>query len=133
MAKLYVVEFQHKDSDQVFQKLGWTKSYDVMDRFSATTSVSYGNDPAQYANYHIRVLASAYCDNFDTVQRAESDLLKKFPKNIWINESFSGVTEIVSMTLEQRREAIGLVRGYSHKWREERERRALAEQHRDDT
>ena len=76
-----------------------------MKRFSKEESIRFNNDPNQYEDFNIRVLASAW-NNFDEVSEQEKILLNMFPKNIWLEEylgtpdknyKFSGVTEIVRM------------------------------------
>lgn len=120
MPKLYVVEFKHKEKDLSFLKIGYTREYDVMERFSPKTSSRYGNDPKQYDAYNIRVLASAYTSNYNQVLEAEETLKSKYPKNLWIKEKFSGVTEIVQLDQSDRRQLIEDVLRYRGEWADER-------------
>ena len=103
--KIYLVEFTNKQTQKKFYKFGITKYGDVMKRFSIEESVRFNNDPNQYEDFNIRVLASAWND-YDEVYEQEKILLNMFPKNIWLEEylgtpeknyKFSGVTEIVRM------------------------------------
>lgn len=107
--KIYFVEFTHKDTQKKFYKFGYTKYGDVMKRFSQEESIKFNNDPNQYADFDIRVIASAWND-FDKVAEQEKILLGRYPKNIWVEDyigvkdktyKFSGVTECVSLTREQ--------------------------------
>ena len=107
--KVYFVEFTHKETRKKFYKFGITKYGDVMKRFSQEESVKFGNDPNQYADFNIRVIASAWSD-FDKAAEQEKILLKRYPKNIWVEEylgvtnktyKFSGVTECVNLTNDQ--------------------------------
>jgi hypothetical protein len=123
VAKLYVVEFTHKVSGRRFQKIGWTKHYEVLDRFTREESIRYGRDPAQYDNYTIKVLASAYSSDIDEVCDAEEEMLKRYPKNLHIEESFSGVTEITNLNPDFRDRAIEDVLAYRRKWAQRREQR----------
>ena len=111
--KIYFVEFTHKESRKKFYKFGITKYGDVMKRFSKEESIKFGNDPNQYQDFSIRVIASAWND-FDKVSEQEKILLQRYPKNIWVEEyvgapdknyKFSGVTECVSLTNDQMIEA----------------------------
>jgi hypothetical protein len=111
--KIYFVEFTHKESRKKFYKFGITKYGDVMKRFSKEESIRFGNDPDQYEDFSIRVIASAWND-FDKVSEQEKILLQRYPKNIWVEEyvgapdknyKFSGVTECVSLTNDQMIEA----------------------------
>jgi len=103
--KIYLVEFTHKQTQKKFYKFGITKYGDVMKRFSKEESIRFDNNPNQYEDFDIRVLASAWND-YDEVYEQEKILLNMFPKNIWLEEylgtpeknyKFSGVTEIVRM------------------------------------
>jgi hypothetical protein len=107
--KVYFVEFTHKQTKKKFYKFGITKYGDVMKRFSREESIKFNNDPDQYVDFNIRVIASAWSD-YDKVAEQEKILLSKFPKNIWVEEylgvtdktyKFSGVTECVSLTYDQ--------------------------------
>ena len=107
--KIYFVEFTHKQSRKKFYKFGITKYGDVMKRFSEEESIRFKNDPKQYDDFNIRVIASAW-NEYEQVAEQEKILLKKYPKNIWVEEyvgtinktyKFSGVTECVSLTYDQ--------------------------------
>jgi hypothetical protein len=103
--KIYLVEFTHKQTQKKFYKFGITRYGDVMKRFSKDESIRFDNNPNQYEDFNIRVLASAWND-YEEVYEQEKILLNMFPKNIWLEEylgtpdknyKFSGVTEIVRM------------------------------------
>ena len=103
--KIYLVEFTHKQTQKNFFKFGMTKYGDVMKRFSKEESIRFDNNPNQYEDFNIRVLASAW-NSYEEVFKQEKILLSMFPKNIWLEEylgtpdknyKFSGVTEIVRM------------------------------------
>lgn len=116
MPKVYLVQLTHVVTSDTFHKVGWCAAYDVMERFSTRTSERYGNSPNQYSNYNIRVLASAFSASFDDVQNAESILKSKYPKNIWINDTFAGITEIVRLDPDQRQDTIKYIRSLHTKW-----------------
>ena len=103
--KIYLVEFTHKQTQKKFFKFGMNKYGDVMKRFSKEESIRFDNNPNQYEDFNIRVLASAW-NSYEEVFKQEKILLSMFPKNIWLEEylgtpeknyKFSGVTEIVRM------------------------------------
>lgn len=121
--KVYFVEFAHKLSGKKFYKFGITKYGDVMKRFSKEESLRFNNDPDQYDDFNIKVIASAWSD-FERVSEQEKILLKRYPKNIWVEEylgvvdktyKFSGITECVSLTRDQFIEA----RNYMYNLRKE--------------
>ena len=122
--KIYFVEFTHKESRKKFYKFGITKYGDVMKRFSKEESIKFGNDPNQYGDFSIRVIASAWND-FDKVSEQEKILLQRYPKNIWVEEyvgapdkdyKFSGVTECVSLTNDQMIEARKYMYNLRREW-----------------
>ena len=122
--KVYFVEFTHKESRKKFYKFGITKYGDVLKRFSKEESIKFGNDPDQYEDFSIRVIASAWND-FDQVAEQEKILLQRYPKNIWVEEyvgaidknyKFSGVTECVSLTNDQMIEARKYMYGLRKQW-----------------
>lgn len=120
MPKLYAVEFTEKQTDNSFVKIGWTKEYDVIDRFSSKTMLKYGHRSDHYNNYNIKVLATAYTSSYDEVREAEESLLKKYPKNFWLKEKISGVTEIVKLDSKKRYQLIQDILEYRSKWYEQR-------------
>lgn len=120
MPKLYAVEFTDKRDNNTFVKIGWTKEYDVMDRFSSKTMLKYGHKSNHYDNFNIKVLASAYTSDYNEVQEAEEHLLKKYPKNFWLEEKISGVTEIVKLDPKKRYELIQDVLKFRSLWFKQR-------------
>ena len=100
----------HRVTSNTFQKIGWCNSYDVLERFSAKTSVHYGNSPNQYSNYTIRVLASAHFDHIEDAKVVEASLKLKYPKNLRIDDYFVGITEIVKLDSQQRKDVINYIR-----------------------
>lgn len=105
--KLYMVEFTNRVNGDQFIKFGITKEYDVLNRFKGE----------EYHNWDIRVLASAYGTKTQ-VEQAEEWIQKKYPKNFWLKENISGVTEIVKLDKNARKKAIQEVRLFSSKWKE---------------
>lgn len=88
--KVYFARFTNKSSGEVsFYKFGHTSSYDAMDRFRY--------DPEQYAKWDIKILKTVY-GPLDEMKGIEQTLRAFYPKNIWIEEKISGVTETVMLT-----------------------------------
>lgn len=82
--KLYFVRFIPKRGGVgEFYKFGYTHHFDLMKRFQED----------KYKDWYISPMTSAYGPE-DEVLKAEHELLKKYPKNIYIEERISGVTEI---------------------------------------
>jgi len=122
--KIYFVEFTHKQTQKKFYKFGITQYGDVMKRFSKEESIKFNNDPNQYEDFNIRVLASAW-NSYDEVLAQEKILLDMFPKNIWLEEylgtpeknyKFSGVTEIVNLDSSRVKTARDYVYNLRKKW-----------------
>ena len=95
-----------------------------MKRFSKEESIRHDNDPNQYEDFMIRVLASAW-NSYEEVSVQEKILLDMFPKNIWLEEylgtpeknyKFSGVTEIVNLDSSQVKTARDYVYNLRKKW-----------------
>jgi hypothetical protein len=82
--KLYFVKFVPKRKGVgEFYKFGYTHHFDLMKRFKEE----------KYKDWYITPMTSAYGPEGE-VLKAEQELLKKYPKNIYIEERISGVTEI---------------------------------------
>ena len=122
--KVYLVEFTHKETGKVFYKFGMTRHGDVMKRFSKEESAKFCRDADQYDDFNIRVIASAWND-YDAVAEQEKILLKKYPKNIWVEEylgtpnkkyNFSGVTECVSLSPDELSEARAYLYNLRRQW-----------------
>ena len=105
--KVYFVEFTHKQTKKKFHKFGITKYGDVLKRFTAEESARFGNNPNQYSDFDIRVIASAWTNTTGECEQQEKFLQRMFPKNIWVEDylavkdkqyKFSGVTEVVSLS-----------------------------------
>jgi len=84
--KVYFARFTDKQTKQVFYKFGHTKSYDAMDRFKY--------EPEQYSKWDIKIMCTVY-GPMEQMIGIEEALKAIYPKNLWLNEKISGVTEIV--------------------------------------
>lgn len=101
MARMYLAEFINNTTGQVFQKFGHTSAKDAQYRLDRITE--------HYPQYTARVLASAYHPNVDKCRGAEEAFKALYPKNLWIAEKISGVTEIVNLDINERKMAIQAV------------------------
>lgn len=110
--KLYLVKFTDKSNKQYFYKFGITHNYDVLKRFE---------DP-EYDPWDVTVMVSAYGPR-SLVETAEKNLLEKYPKNLWIEQKISGVTEIVVLSKRQLMEAILEIKTYGNEWYEQRKKK----------
>jgi hypothetical protein len=82
--KLYFARFIPRTGGAgEFYKFGHTKHYDFMKRFQEE----------KYKAWYVTPMTSAYGPEKEVLE-AEQELLKKYPKNIYIQEKISGVTEI---------------------------------------
>jgi hypothetical protein len=89
MAKCYFVRLNNTATGAQFYKFGYTGSWDVEDRVKRIAE--------DYPHISYKIMKSVYHSDVDKVKKLEEYFLKKYPKNIWINEKLSGVTEIVSL------------------------------------
>lgn len=104
MAKVYMMEFTDKVTRKVFYKFGWTNKSDAEQRFA---------DPS-YDDFEKRAVASIWLPTEHEAKIVEAAFLSLFPKNIWLEQylgdertwdGFSGITEIVSLTEDQYKQA----------------------------
>lgn len=87
--KMYFARFKNKQTGKVeFYKFGHTSSYDAMDRFKY--------DPEQYSKWDIKIMKTVY-GPLEEMKGIEETFKAMYPKNIWIEEKVSGVTEIVNI------------------------------------
>jgi hypothetical protein len=108
-AKVYLVEFIDKKTNDTFCKIGMTGYKDAMDRFRY--------DPEQYSKWSIRILATAYNPSKQVIEETEAILKMRYPKNFWLSEKIGGVTEIVKLDKETRIKALKEVRELNEEWK----------------
>lgn len=101
MPKVYLAEFTNKETNQTFQKFGHTKFSDAQIRLNYIVK--------DHPKYTAKVLASAYHDDISVCQGAEMSFHTMYPKNFWIEEKLSGITECVILNEVDRRNAIAAV------------------------
>ena len=88
--KMYFARFTNKATGEVdFYKFGYTSSYDAMDRFTY--------DPEQYAKWDIKIMKTIF-GPLEEMKGIEEAFKVFYPKNLWIEEKVSGVTEICRLT-----------------------------------
>lgn len=104
--KLYLVRFEHREGKEpTLHKFGVTHHYDVLDRFKGDS----------YDGWYISVVCSAYGPRA-LVLAAEQHLLSLYPKNLWVDGKFSGITEVVRMKETDVDSAKILIENYRHEW-----------------
>lgn len=119
MAKTYMMEFADRKTGKRFYKFGYTQHTDALKRF----------DRPEYKDFDIKCIASIY-GSAEAAVFLESALLEFFPKNIWLEDylgdsrqwdNFSGITEIVSLSEEQYKQAVRIfynVKKRVEKWKQ---------------
>lgn len=91
--KMYFARFTNKDTGEIeFYKFGHTSSYDAMDRFTY--------EPEQYSKWEIKIMKTVY-GPLEEMKGVEQAFRVFYPKNIWVEEKISGVTEIVTLNSAQ--------------------------------
>lgn len=111
MPKLYFGEFEHNQTGEIFQKFGHTGHNDAMIRLNRITE--------EYPVLNARVLAGAYHHDLAKVQGAEMAFQAMFPKNFWLDEKISGITECVKLDQETRNRVIKAIMELNKKFKKE--------------
>ena len=112
--KLYLARFKDKRTGEQFYKIGQCYQYNADERFKVK--------PDQYNNYDIKIMASAW-GPADEVDLWEQKLLGIKEKDFWIEEKFSGVTEIRKFTRDEIGYIIGELKMLSGDWFEQRSKK----------
>jgi hypothetical protein len=86
MCKVYFAEFSNKKTGEVFYKIGYTSYKDALDRFKIKGK--------QYESWDIRILSTIFCESTNMAKVVENTIREFYPKNFWLEEKISGVTEI---------------------------------------
>jgi len=105
--KVYLAEFKSKKNKDTFYKIGYTTYKDAMDRFKTKG--------AMYDSWDIRILSTIYCNDVRMAKLVEYILLKTYPKNFWLEEKISGVTEVFKIDRKNYLELLKNFREYSAK------------------
>lgn len=121
--KVYFARFTDKETKQVFYKFGHTRNYDAMDRFTY--------EPEQYAKWDIKIMCTVYGPIGEMIGIEEA-LKAIYPKNLWLNEKISGVTEIVKFDKqEQVKHIIESFKRMSIRYYQMREKERVKQLHED--
>ena len=117
--KFYFAQFKHNRSNKLLSKFGITKHMNAIKRFSKSESIKYGNDPNQYADFTIKILASIPCKSGKEAHALEKKFLEHFNKKPHVESYFgikkakyqkmSGITELRQLTYKQVGECFDMI------------------------
>lgn len=111
MPKFYFAEFTNTETGKVFQKFGHTGHNDAQVRLNRITE--------EYPIFKARVLAAAYHHDIAKCQGAEMAFQAMFPKNFWLDEKLSGITECVRLESNTRKNIIESIMELNKKFKKE--------------
>jgi len=111
MPKMYFAEFTNNKTGQIFQKFGHTGHNDAMKRLNRIVE--------EFPQYSVRVLAAAYHHKIEKCQGAEEAFQVMYPKNFWLEEKLSGITECVILESIVRNEIIKKIMKLNEKFKKE--------------
>ena len=111
MPKFYFAEFTNTETGKVFQKFGHTGHNDAQIRLDRITE--------EFPKYKARVLAAAYHNDITKCQGAEMAFQVIYPKNFWLEEKLSGITECVVLDYESRKQIIEAIMKLNTKFKKE--------------
>jgi len=114
LGKMYLARFTNKETKEIdFYKFGHTSSWDAADRFKY--------EPEQYSKWEIKIMKTI-AGPLDEMKGIEEAFKAFYPKNLWVEEKISGVTEIVTLSREQVNEIINKMEVLGTKYYQRRER-----------
>jgi len=117
LGKMYLARFTNKETKTVdFYKFGHTSSWDAADRFK--------HDPEQYSKWEIKIMKTV-AGPLDEMKGIEETFKASYPKNLWLEEKISGVTEIVTLSQQQVNEIIQKMEFLGTKYYQKREKERL--------
>jgi len=117
LGKMYLARFTNKETKTVdFYKFGHTSSWDAADRFK--------HDPEQYSKWGIKIMKTV-AGPLDEMKGIEETFKAFYPKNLWLEEKISGVTEIVTLSQQQVNEIIQKMEFLGTKYYQKREKERL--------
>lgn len=116
IGKMYFARFTDKKTNETFYKFGHTSSWDALERF--------GHEPEQYAKWDIKIMKTV-AGPLDEMKGIEETFKAFYPKNFWLEEKISGVTEIVKLSRDQVNEVINKMEFLGMKYYQKRERERL--------
>ena len=111
MARTYFAEFRNIENDKLFYKFGHTSFKDAQQRLNEILKDT--------TTYKARILVSAYHHNIEKCKEFEEELKVKYPKNFWLEEKLSGVTECLLVDFKTRQEIIGIIKQRSEEFKDE--------------
>jgi len=111
MAKTYFAEFTDTRTGNIFYKFGHTRFNDAQKRLDNIT--------AEYPQFTSRVLASIYHHDVDVCIQVEEEFKQRYPKNFYLVEKISGVTEIVKFDADTKMKIIREFRNRNDKVKKE--------------
>lgn len=111
MAKFYFAEFTNTETGKTFQKFGHTSYNDAQKRLDRIIE--------EFPKFSARVLAAAYHNDIAKCQGAEMAFQCMYPKNFWLNEKISGITECVVLEYDKRMEIIDAIMKLNKKFKKE--------------
>ena len=111
MARMYFAEFTNTENMKIFYKFGHTSFKDAQERLNRITE--------EFPKFKARVLASAFHLDIAKVQGAEEAFQAMYPKNFWLEEKLSGITECVELTSDEKSTIIQAVRKLNEKFKKE--------------
>ena len=98
---MYFAEFTDTETGNTFTKFGHTGHNDAMIRLNRICE--------EFPKFTARVLAGAYHNDLAKVQGAEEAFKALYPKNLWLDEKISGITEICKVNNMERKQIIDAV------------------------
>ena len=111
MPKMYFAEFKNTLDGNVFDKFGHTSYNDAMKRLQRIVE--------EFPHFKVRVLASVYHHDVEVCQKLEEEYKAKYPKNFWLEEKLSGITECVKLEWNTRNKIIKELRALNEKTKKE--------------
>lgn len=107
MPKMYFAEFTDTTTGKTFQKFGHTSFNDAMKRLNYITE--------EHPNFKARVLAAVYHHDVNFCKGVEETFKAIYPKNFWLEEKISGITECVVLEYNVRNNIIDILRSLNDK------------------
>lgn len=112
MPKMYFAEFKRTVPPfDVFDKFGHTGHNDAMKRLNRIVE--------EFPDFEVRVLASVYHHDVEKVIEIEERYKARYPKNFWLEEKLSGITECVKLDWDTRNNIIKELRDLNEKTKKE--------------
>jgi hypothetical protein len=111
MPKMYFAEFTDTETGKVFQKFGHTSKNDAMIRLNYITE--------EHPKFKARVLAAVYHHDINFCKGVEETFKTLYPKNFWLDEKISGITECVILDYDIRNDLIKKIMKLNEKTKKE--------------